>query len=85
MASVRISKKARQTTLPLVIEKDEDGFYVVECPVLPGCYTQGSTLDEAMKNIQQVIALLSEEKEVRKTLKSYTPVDLSFHTITVNL
>ena len=27
--------------LPFVVEKDEDGFFVVECPILKGCYTQG--------------------------------------------
>lgn len=75
----------RQTTLPLIVEKDDDGFYVVECPVLPGCYTQGKTLDEALKNIQEVIELLSEEKDVREILRSYMPATLSFHTITVAL
>jgi predicted RNase H-like HicB family nuclease len=68
-----------------MIEKDEDGLYVVECPVLPGCYSQGKTIDEALKNIQEVIELLAEETDVQETLKNYTPVDLSFHTITISL
>ena len=42
--------------LPILIEKDEDGFYVVECPVFSGCYTQGETMEEALKNIREVIA-----------------------------
>ena len=42
-----ISAKFRNLNLPIFIEKDESGFYVVECPVLRGCYTQGKTLDEA--------------------------------------
>ncbi len=69
--------------LPLVVERDELGFYVVECPTLPGCYTQGKTLDEALKNIQEVIALVLEEKTSRDILRDYTPQELSFHTITV--
>lgn len=87
MPSPRVSKDhaGKQTILPVVIEKDEDGFYVVECPVLPGCCTQGKTLDEAMENIQEVIALLSEEENVQEILQSYKPVDLSFHTITITL
>lgn len=44
---------------PVIIEKDEDGFYVVECPIFRGCYSQGKTLDEALKNIREVIALCS--------------------------
>ncbi len=48
--------------LPIIVEKDEDGFYVVECPLLKGCYTQGKTLDEALKNIREVIDMCLEEE-----------------------
>lgn len=67
--------------LPLVVEKDEDGFYVVECPLFSSCYTQGKTLDEAMKNIREVIALCLDEKENRQRLHAYHPQELSFHTL----
>lgn len=48
-----MAKKSETTklTLPVIVEKDEEGFYVVECHLLKGCYTQGETLDEALKNI----------------------------------
>ncbi|MBI2070040.1 MAG: type II toxin-antitoxin system HicB family antitoxin [Elusimicrobia bacterium] len=72
----------RKLELPLLVEKDEDGLYVVECPVLSGCYTQGKTLDEALKNIQEVITLCAEEEENRKVLRDYHPQSFSFHTIT---
>jgi len=68
--------------LPVIIEKDEDGFYVVECPVFCGCYTQGKTLDEALKSIREVIELCLEEKENREMLKSFHPQEISFHTLT---
>ncbi|GAB4451565.1 MAG: type II toxin-antitoxin system HicB family antitoxin [Anaerolineae bacterium] len=45
----------------VVIERDEDGVYVGEVPQLPGCYSQGSTLDELMANIKEVIELCLEE------------------------
>jgi predicted RNase H-like HicB family nuclease len=35
--------------------RDEDGWFVVECPVIPGCMSQGKTLDEALKNIKEAI------------------------------
>jgi len=79
----KILSKFRGLTLPLFIEKDEDGFYVVECPVLEGCYTQGKTIDEALKNIREVIEMILEEKEAQETLKSYRPSEMSFHTITL--
>jgi len=58
-----ITARFRSLQLPLFVEKDEDGFYVVECPILQGCYAQGRTLDEALKNIREVIKLVLEEKE----------------------
>ncbi len=39
----------------LLIEQDEEGRYVVECTDLPGCMTEGETLDEAIKNINEAI------------------------------
>ena len=69
--------------LPVIVEKGEDGFYVVECPVLEGCYSQGKTIDEALQNIREVIELLLEEKESRTILKAYRPQEISLHTITL--
>ena len=48
----------RNLRVPLFVEKDEDGFYVVECPVFEGCYSQGKTLDEALENIREAIHLI---------------------------
>ena len=39
----------------VTIEPDEDGVFVAECPVLPGCISQGKTRDEAMANIRDAI------------------------------
>ncbi len=39
----------------IVIEKDEDGMFVVECPSLPGCISQGKTKEEAIKNIKDAM------------------------------
>ncbi|MDI6721411.1 MAG: type II toxin-antitoxin system HicB family antitoxin [Candidatus Aenigmarchaeota archaeon] len=38
-----------------IIEQDEDGIYVVECPSLPGCISQRKTREEALKNIRDAI------------------------------
>ena len=75
--------KIKNRPFPVIVEKDEDGLYIVECPLFKGCYTQGRTLDEALKNIREVIKLCLEEKENQETLKSYKPKELSLHTITL--
>jgi predicted RNase H-like HicB family nuclease len=46
----------------IVIEKDQDGFFVGEVPQLKGCYTQGRSLDELMANIKEVIEMCLEEQ-----------------------
>ena len=40
----------------VVIYPSEDGYWVVECPSLPGCVTQGETKQEALVNIREAIA-----------------------------
>jgi predicted RNase H-like HicB family nuclease len=47
------------------IERDEDGAWVVECPSIPGCVSQGTTRDEAMQNIKEAIALCLEVRSER--------------------
>jgi len=81
MVHQKLLTEYRGLQLPLFVEKDEDGFYVVECPVLEGCYTQGKTIDEALKNIREVIELVVEEKENQEILRDYHPKELSLHTI----
>ena len=39
----------------IVLEQDEDGVFVAQCPVLPGCVSQGRTRQEALDNIQDAI------------------------------
>ena len=75
--------KKRDIQVPVFIEKDEDGFYVVECPLFEGCYSQGKTVDEALRNIREVIDLIAEEKKNWEILASYHPRELSLHTITL--
>lgn len=72
--------KIKNKKFPIIVEKDDE-FYVVECPVFRGCYTQGKTIDEALKNIREVIELCLEERENQKILESYNPKEISLHNI----
>ena len=44
----------------VTLDRDEDGMWVVECPSIPGCVSQGRTRDEAIANVQEAIALCLE-------------------------
>jgi len=40
----------------VIIEQDEDGVFVADCPALPGCISQGATREEAQANIKEAIS-----------------------------
>ncbi len=44
----------------VVIERDEEGYYVASVPQLPGCHTQARSLDEVMERIREAIVLCLE-------------------------
>ena len=45
----------------VVIERDEEGYYVASVPALRGCHTQARTFDTLMKRIRQVIELCIQD------------------------
>jgi predicted RNase H-like HicB family nuclease len=47
----------------VVIEKDEDGYFVASVPALRGCHTQAKSLDVLMKRIREAIELCLEVQE----------------------
>ena len=51
-------KRPRKFTV--VIERDEDGYYVGSVPALRGCHTQARTLDALMKRIREAVELCLE-------------------------
>ncbi len=55
----------RMHEFQVVMEQDEAGFFVAECPALKACYTQGRTYEEAIKNIRDVIALCLADLKAR--------------------
>lgn len=50
---------------PVTIDRDEDGVWIVECPSIPGCVSQGSTKEEAVIHIQDAIKLCLEVRSER--------------------
>jgi len=39
----------------VTLDRDEDGVWIVECPNIPGCVSQGQTREEALENIKNPI------------------------------
>jgi len=66
----------------VIVSKDEDGIYVVSCPAIPGCHSQGDTLEEAEANIREAIALClkvaEENQEYRSSIDFRQGKDFGF-------
>ena len=54
----------------IIIEQDEDGTYVAQCPSLPGCISQGKTRKEALNNIEDAM------KGYLESLKKHASMEL---------
>ena len=50
----------RMRQFDVVIERDEEGLYVGSVPQLPGCHTQGRSLDELMERMREAVELCLE-------------------------
>ncbi|MCK4475239.1 MAG: type II toxin-antitoxin system HicB family antitoxin [Methanophagales archaeon] len=61
----------------VVIREGEDGWYVVECPSLPGCISQGKTVADASGNIKEAIELYLEPEEDIKMIEGAQVVEVA--------
>jgi predicted RNase H-like HicB family nuclease len=76
MIGIQVIESIRSPTLKnprkftVVIERDEDGYYVGTVPTLRGCHTQAKTLDTLMKRVREAAQLcLESEEEARGSLE----------------
>ena len=53
-----------ERSFDVVIERDDEGFYVASVPSLPGCHTQAQSLDDLMNRVKEVIELCLEVEGV---------------------
>jgi len=63
--------------LHVIIEKDEDGYYVAEVPALPGCFSQGKSHEEAIANIKEAIEGWLEVMESKQSFDSTMLVEVA--------
>ena len=52
-----MKKPARKQQFKVVIERDEDGFFVASVPTIPGCHTQAKTIPELLTRVRDAIRL----------------------------
>ncbi|OGG50223.1 hypothetical protein A2763_04570 [Candidatus Kaiserbacteria bacterium RIFCSPHIGHO2_01_FULL_54_36] len=81
--------KAAKRQFKIVIERDEDGYFIADIPALPGCHTQAKTMEELKKNVREVIALCLAESKANPAYRrqirefSYEPSFVGIDTVIV--
>ena len=70
-----MKRSVKELQFRVLIEQDEDGFFVASVPAIPGCHTQGKTYEEVLENVKEVIELCLEEAKENK--KYYDQIDWS--------
>jgi predicted RNase H-like HicB family nuclease len=60
----------------VVIERDEDGFYIASIPELPGCHTQAKSIDKVMSRIKEAAELYLEATGVEQTESEFVGIQI---------
>ncbi len=75
-----MKSKEHSYKFTIVIEQDEDGLFMATCPALQGCYTQGKTYKEALKNVRDAVKL---HLDARKKVNDFLPHEVGTEKILV--
>lgn len=61
-------RRTSRREFSVIVERDEEGYYLASVPQLPGCHTQARSLDKLLDRVREAIALCLEvEQDVRTT------------------
>lgn len=63
---IQFVKQSKVLSFSVIYEEASEGGYIVSAPALPGCHTQGETIEEAEKNIKEAIELYMESLKAHK-------------------
>ena len=67
-------RKTGKQEFSVVVERDEEGYYVASVPALPGCHTQARSLDKLMERVREAIELCLEVERESVTFNEFIGV-----------
>ena len=66
---MKLRQSKKKITLPVLIERGEDGYFIASIPTLPGCITQAKTLPTLYARLQEAVTLFFEVESVKKIVR----------------
>lgn len=63
-----IKMEGKNLNYTVLIEQDENGIYIAKVPDIPGCYTQGKNVEQAMGRVKEAIQVCLEAEELEDIL-----------------
>ncbi len=72
--------EVKKLRFSIIVEVDEDEYYIVSCPLFKGCHSYGETIEGALENIKEVIEMCLEEEDLDESLKfvGYREVEIEY-------
>lgn len=67
-------RKVKNREFSVIVERDEEGYYVASVPQLPGCHTQARSLDKLMERAREAIALCLEVEHTKSANTEFVGV-----------
>jgi Uncharacterized conserved protein len=61
---IPVKMEGKSLNYTVLIKQDEDEMYIAKVPDIPGCYTQGKTVEQAMERIREAIQVCLEAEEL---------------------
>ena len=71
---MKCMRKSSKREFSVIVEQDEDGYYVASVPELPGCHTQARSLDKLMQRVREAISVCLETKQDVRPIVQFVSV-----------
>jgi predicted RNase H-like HicB family nuclease len=65
---ILVKMEGKSLNYTVLIEQDEDGIYIAKVPDIPGCYTQGKTVEQAMERVREAIQVCLDAEELEDVM-----------------
>lgn len=73
-ATTTIPRMVKVKTYTVLLEQDSDGWIIAKVPAIPGCATQGKTVEQALSRVKEAITLCLETEKIKPSQNKFIGV-----------